>query len=116
MPVKVIAHERAHKEMSGYTENFKERVRNSFKREPEIQAQLNNIIIIPPHLTFTQRAELLYGGRLRRTDLCWRPHAGDQHRLAAGGEGSVLSATSSGWISTRTWRRATRRNGCARWS
>lgn len=63
MPVKVIAHERAHKEMSGYTENFKERVRNSFKREPEIQAQLNNIIIIPPHLTFTQRAELLYGGR-----------------------------------------------------
>ncbi len=63
MPVKVIAHERAHKEMSGYTENFKERVRNSFKREPEIQAQLNNIVIIPPHLTFTNRATLLYGGR-----------------------------------------------------
>ena len=63
MPVKVIAHERAHKEMSGYTENFKERVRNSFKREPEIQAQLNNIIIVPPHITFTQRATLLYGSR-----------------------------------------------------
>jgi cyclase len=63
MPVKVIAHERAYKEMSGYTENFKERVRNSFKREPEIQAQLNNIVIIPPHLTFTNRATLLYGGR-----------------------------------------------------
>ncbi len=63
MPVKVIAHERAHKEMSGYTENFKERVRNSFKREPEIQAQLNNIIIIPPHITFTQRSTLLYGSR-----------------------------------------------------
>ncbi|MBW7885797.1 MAG: MBL fold metallo-hydrolase [Caldilineaceae bacterium] len=63
MPVKVLAHERAHKEMSGYTENFKERVRNSFKREPEIQAQLNNIIIIPPHVTFTQRATLLYGDR-----------------------------------------------------
>jgi cyclase len=63
MPVKVIAHERAHKEMSGYTENFKERVRNSFKREPEIQAQLNNIVSIPPHLTFTNRATLLYGGR-----------------------------------------------------
>ena len=45
MPCQVIAHERAHKEMSGYTENFKERVRNSFKREPEIQAQLNNIVI-----------------------------------------------------------------------
>jgi len=63
LPVKVIAHERAYKEMSGYTENFKERVRNSFKREPEIQAQLTNIVIIPPHLTFTQHATLLYGER-----------------------------------------------------
>jgi cyclase len=63
MPVTVIAHERAHKEMSGYTDNFKERVRNSFKREPEIQAQLHNIEIIPPHITFTNRAKLLYGER-----------------------------------------------------
>jgi cyclase len=63
LPVRVLAHERAYKEMSGYTENFKERVRNSFKREPEIQAQLGNIIIVPPDLTFTQRATLLYGGR-----------------------------------------------------
>ena len=63
MPCQVIAHERAHKEMSGYTENFKERVRNSFKREPEIQAQLNNIVIIPPHITFTNRSTMLYGGR-----------------------------------------------------
>lgn len=63
LPIKVIAHERAYKEMSGYTENFKERVRNSFKREPEIQSQLNNIIIIPPDITFTQRCTLLYGGR-----------------------------------------------------
>ena len=69
LPVRVIAHERAHKEMSGYTENFKERVRNSFKREPEIQAQLNNIIIVPPDLTFTNRATLLYGGR--RVDLIY---------------------------------------------
>ena len=64
MPVKVIAHERAHKEMSGYTDNFKERVRNSFKREPEIQAQLSNIEIIPPHVTFTSRAKLLFGTRV----------------------------------------------------
>ncbi|MEZ4868621.1 MAG: MBL fold metallo-hydrolase [Caldilineaceae bacterium] len=63
MPCKVIAHERAHKEMSGYTENFKERVRNSFKREPEIQAQLNDIEIVPPHITFTHRATMLYGDR-----------------------------------------------------
>ncbi len=63
MPCTVIAHERAHKEMSGYTENFKERVFNSFKREPEIQKQMTNIEIIPPHLTFTERTKLLYGGR-----------------------------------------------------
>ena len=63
MPCQVIAHERAHKEMSGYTENFKERVRNSFKREPEIQAQLNYIVCIPPHITFTNRSTMLYGGR-----------------------------------------------------
>ena len=63
MPTTIIAHERAHKEMSGYTENFKDRVRNSFKREPEIQEQLTNIIIIPPDVTFTHRAHLLYGGR-----------------------------------------------------
>lgn len=63
MPCRVIAHERAYKEMSGYTENFKERVRNSFKREPEIQAQLTNILIVPPHITFTNHCHLLYGGR-----------------------------------------------------
>lgn len=63
MPSKVIAHERAHKEMAGYTENFKERVYNSFKREPEIQHQLTHIEIVPPHITFTDSAKLLYGGR-----------------------------------------------------
>jgi cyclase len=63
MPVSVIAQERAYKEMSGYTENFKERVRNSFKREPEIQAQLSHIMIVPPHITFTNRAKLLHGDR-----------------------------------------------------
>jgi len=63
MPSTIIAHERAYKEMSGYTENFKERVYNSFKREPDIQAQMTNIDIIPPHLTFTERSKLLYGGR-----------------------------------------------------
>ena len=83
MPVTVIAQERAHKEMAGYTENFKERVRNSFKREPEIQTQLNNIEIIPPHITFTNRATLLYGerkieliyvgGHTPATSLVWLP-------------------------------------------
>ena len=84
MPCKVIAHERAHKEMSGYTENFKERVRNSFKREPDIQAKLNNIVIIPPDITFTKNAHLLYGtrevdlifvgGHTPATSLVWLPN------------------------------------------
>ena len=63
LPVKIMAHERAHKEMSGYTENFKDRVRNSFKREPDIQEQLTNIIIVPPDVTFTHKARLLFGNR-----------------------------------------------------
>ncbi len=87
MPVTVIAHERAHKEMSGYTENFKERVRNSFKREPEIQAQLNNIVIVPPHITFTNRAACSTAGAWHRTDLRGRAHPCHQHRLAARREG-----------------------------
>lgn len=62
-PTTVIAHERAFKEMSGYTDNFKERVYNSFKREPEIQEQLTNIKIVLPDVTFTDRARLKYGGR-----------------------------------------------------
>ena len=62
-PAAVIAHERAYKEMSGYTENFKERVYNSFKREPDIQEQLTNIEIVLPNITFIDCARLLYGGR-----------------------------------------------------
>lgn len=83
MPCTVMAHERAHKEMSGYTENFKERVRNSFRREPEIQAQLTDIEIIPPDVTFTYRATLLFGdrrielifvgGHTPATSLVWLP-------------------------------------------
>ena len=84
MPSKVMAHERAHKEMSGYTENFKDRVRNSFKREPDIQQQLDNIVIIPPDVTFTKSAKLIYGERVHRSDLRWRPYTGNQYRLAAG--------------------------------
>jgi cyclase len=54
------------------------------KREPEIQAQLNNIIIVPPHVTFTNRAKLLYGsreidlifvgGHTPATSLVWLPN------------------------------------------
>lgn len=61
MPAQVIGHERAHKEMQGYTENFRDRVRNSFKREPEIEAQLQHIEIIPPHMTFSKEVCFVMG-------------------------------------------------------
>ncbi|MCB0045702.1 MAG: MBL fold metallo-hydrolase [Caldilineaceae bacterium] len=83
LPVTVVAHERAHKEMSGYTENFKDRVRNSFKREPDIQAQFGDIIIVPPDITFTNRAKIIrgsreidlifVGGHTPATSLVWLP-------------------------------------------
>jgi len=82
LPATVIAHERAYKEMSGYTENFKERVYNSFKREPEIQEQLTNIEIILPDVTFTDSACLKYGGR-------------EIHLIYAGGH---TPATSFAWL------------------
>jgi len=61
MPTQVIGHERAHKEMQGYTENFRERVRNSYKRNPEIREQLQQIDIIPPHITYSKEACLMMG-------------------------------------------------------
>ncbi len=61
MPAQVIGHERVYKEMKGYTDNFRERVRNSFRREPAIQAQLDVIEFIPPHITFTDRACFFMG-------------------------------------------------------
>ena len=75
------------------------------RREPEIQAQLNNIIIVPPHITFTNRATLLYGdrtieliyvgGHTPATSIVWLPDEGvcfvgdilwvDQHPYMAQG-------------------------------
>jgi len=63
LPTTVIAHERAFKEMSGYTENFKERVYNSCQRDPDIQEQVTNIESVLPDVTLTDSARLQYGGR-----------------------------------------------------
>ena len=62
MPALVIGHERAHKEMQGFSENFKERVRNSFRKMPEIQAEMEEITVHPPQITYTQRAGFFIGG------------------------------------------------------
>lgn len=59
----VIAHHIAWRYMRGYRENFKHRVRQLFKRRPEIQAQLQDIRIILPEITFGERFTLYKGRR-----------------------------------------------------
>ena len=49
--------------MKGYGDNFKQRVIDSFKKEPEIQAQFTNIEIIVPKVTFSHRLDIVRGGR-----------------------------------------------------
>lgn len=62
----VIAHELAWKNMRGYGANFIQRVVDSFKREPEVQAQLTNIEIVRPTITFDTRLDIERGGRTIR--------------------------------------------------
>ncbi len=86
-PTPVIAHDIAWKHMKGYGENFKQRVIDSFKKEPEIQAQfggLNDIQIIVPKITFSHRLDIVRGGRDLRvirigghtaaTSVIWMPN------------------------------------------
>lgn len=62
-PTPIIAHEQAWKHMKGYGDNFKQRVVDSFKKEPEVQAQLTDIQIIVPKITFSHRLDIVRGGR-----------------------------------------------------
>jgi cyclase len=62
-PTPVIAHDIAWKHMKGYGDNFKQRVIDSFKKEPEIQAQFTDIQIIVPKITFSHRLDIVRGGR-----------------------------------------------------
>lgn len=63
VPTPVIAHDIAWKHMKGYGDNFKQRVVDSFKKEPEIQAQFNTIQIVVPKITFSHRLDIVRGGR-----------------------------------------------------
>lgn len=63
VPTPVVAHDIAWKHMKGYGDNFKQRVIDSFKKEPEIQAQFNNIQIVVPKITFSHRLDIVRGGR-----------------------------------------------------
>jgi cyclase len=84
MPTPVVAHDIAWKHMKGYGDNFKQRVIDSFKKEPEIQAQFTSIQIIVPKITFSHRLDIVRGGRDLRiikigghtaaTSVIWMPN------------------------------------------
>ncbi len=59
----VIGHDLAWKDMKGYSENYKHRVRQYFKREPAIQAEFTDIQIIVPEITFADKIMVVKGGR-----------------------------------------------------
>ncbi len=59
----VIAHEAAWKEMANYRDAFIERTKNIFKRQPEIVAQFDEVVIKKPEITFTGRLIVKKGGR-----------------------------------------------------
>jgi len=62
----VIAHDLAWKNMRGYGANFCQRVIDSFKREPKVQAELANLQIVRPTITFDTRLDIEHGGRTVR--------------------------------------------------
>ena len=62
-PTPVVAHEQAWKHMKGYGDNFKQRVIDSFRKEPEVQAQLTDIQVVVPRITFSHRLDIVRGGR-----------------------------------------------------
>ncbi len=59
----VIAHHIAWRYMGGYRDNFKHRVRQLFKRQPEIQAALQDIRIVRPEITFEDGFTVYKGDR-----------------------------------------------------
>jgi cyclase len=85
LPAPIVAHERAWRDMRGYGDNFKQRVIDSFKREPALQAQfsLSAMRIIRPQITFSRQLTLRKGGRELRvihigghtmaTSIVWLP-------------------------------------------
>ncbi|HID62091.1 MAG TPA: MBL fold metallo-hydrolase [Anaerolineae bacterium] len=63
----VIAHELAWKEMKSYGDSFRQRLINVFKdSEPEVAAEFENLKIILPRVTFTNRMTLHKGDKTIR--------------------------------------------------
>ncbi len=70
--------------MKGYGDNFKQRVIDSFKKEPEVQAQFGtDIQIIVPKITFSHRLDIVRGGPGHPHHPRRRPHGGHLGHLDA---------------------------------
>jgi len=79
----VVAHELAWKHMRNYSDNFKQRVRDSFKKQPEIRAQFKDLRIIVPKITYQDNLTIVRGDRVVRvlhvgghtpaTSMIWLP-------------------------------------------
>ncbi len=79
----VIAHELAWKHMRNYSDNFKQRVRDSFKKQPKIRAQFTDLRIVVPTITFQDKLTVVRGNRVVRiihvkghtpaTSIIWLP-------------------------------------------
>ncbi len=79
----VIAHEIAWKHMRNYSDNFKQRVRDSFKKQPEVRAQFTDLRIVVPTITFQDKLTVVRGNRVVRvihvkghtpaTSIVWLP-------------------------------------------
>ena len=115
-PTPVVAHEYAWKHMKGYGDNFKQRVIDSFKKEPEVQSQLTDIQIVVPKITFSHRLDIVRGGRDIRiikvgghtaaTSVVWLP----EERLLFVGDGVwvdqhpyMAQANSKEWLDGLTF-------------
>ncbi|MGQ9585653.1 MAG: MBL fold metallo-hydrolase [Anaerolineae bacterium] len=63
----VIAHEYAWKEMTGFSDSFRQRVADSFRRRnPRAYRELRELQIIPPTITVGDRLNLYIGDRVIR--------------------------------------------------
>jgi len=62
----VIAQEQAWRHMRNYGDNFKQRVRDSFKRKPDIRSQFDDLQIVVPTITFEDRMTLVRGDKVIR--------------------------------------------------
>lgn len=65
-PAPVVAQQRAWREMRSYGDHFRQRVIDSFKKEPDVAAQFADLEIIVPEVTFRDRLTLSYGDRTLR--------------------------------------------------